>query len=96
MATKKQLTEKIKLITKQISGQADEDDKEIVAYYHIKGHGYGFFLSYLDRTFVKVARQSEVYIVSENFDISGRHLVYTYSHELIIIDEEELEYIGYN
>ena len=96
MATKKQLTEKIKLITKQISGKADENDEEVVAYYQIKGDGDGFFLSYLDKTFVKVARKSEVYIVSEDFNAPGRHLVYTYSHELIIIDEEELEYIGYN
>ena len=79
-----------------MSGQLDQDDEEIIPYHYIKGDGDGFFLSYIDKSFVKVARKSEVFIVSENIDNRGRYLVYTYSHELIIIDKEELEYIGFN
>ena len=89
MATKKEITERLKLITKQISGKAEKDDEETIKSYHIKGNGPGFFLSYIDRTFVKIERQTEAFIVVKS-------LVYTYSHELIIIDEEELQYIGYN
>ena len=96
MATKKEITERLKLITKQISGKAEKDDEETVKSYHIKGSGPGFFLSYIDRTYIKVERQTEAFIVVKNFDELGRCLVYTYSHELIIIDEEELQYIGYN
>ena len=96
MATKEELTNRIKLISKQMSGQIEEGDEEIIPYHYIKGDGDGFFLSYIDRSFVKVARKSEVFIVSENIDNRGRYLVYTYSHELIIIEKEELEYIGFN
>lgn len=96
MATKKQLTERIKLISKQLSGQLEDTDGALIPYYYIKGTGDGFFLSYIDKTFIKVARKSEVFIISDNFDNQGRYLVYTYLHELIIIDKEELEYIGFN
>ena len=85
MATKEKITDRLKLITKQISGQAELDDGFIIESYHIKGNGYGFFLSYIDKTFIKVARQTEVFMVSENFNQQDKHLVYTYTHELIFI-----------
>ena len=96
MSTKKELTEKIKLITQQISGKFEEGDGDAIPSYHIKGNGDAFYFSYIDRTFIKLAKQTEVFIVSENFDNFGRCLVYTYTHELIIIDKNELQYIGYN
>ncbi len=96
MATKEELIKRIKAISKQMSGEVRDEDENLLPCYYIKGTGEGYFLSYTDRSFIKIPRQTEVYIVAEDFDYRGRYLVYTYSHELIIIDKDELEYIGYN
>ena len=96
MATKEQLVKRIKAISKQMTGEIDDSDDNLLPCYCIKGQGEGYFLSYTDRNFIKIPRQTEVYIVAEDFDYMGRYLVYTYSHELIIIDKDELQYIGYN
>lgn len=95
MATKEELINKIKMISKQMSGEVSEKE-DLLPCHYIKGTGVGYFLSYTDRNFIKIDRQTEVYIIAEDFDYMGRYLVYTYSHELIIIDKDELEYIGYN
>ena len=95
MVTKKQLTDKIKIISKQLSGDLDKDD-ELIAEHLIKGSGESFFFNYIDRNFIKLPRGMQIYIIAENFDILNRTLVYTSTHELILIDPEEIHYLGFN
>tara|TARA_Y100000593_G_scaffold39148_1_gene75646 strand:+ start:1254 stop:1544 length:291 start_codon:yes stop_codon:yes gene_type:complete len=96
MATKKELTELIKRLTKQLAGEADPKQGDLLPHYTIKGSGDGYFFSYIDRNFIKIPRNTEVFVLAENFDRSGRSLVYTFSHEIILIEPDELDYIGFN
>tara|TARA_B100000902_G_scaffold300799_1_gene288454 strand:- start:878 stop:1168 length:291 start_codon:yes stop_codon:yes gene_type:complete len=96
MASNKKLSEIIKKITDQISGDIKDVDEDLVPHFTIIGEGESYFFSFLDKCFIKITRGLQVYIVAENFDISGRSLVYTFSHELILIDPDELQYIGFN
>lgn len=96
MATKEQLTERIKKIAAQLSGKIDEDHGILLPPFAIKGTGEAYFLSYVDRQFVKIARGTEVYIVETNFDYYNRTLVYTYGHDLILIEPDEIELIGFD
>jgi len=95
MITKEQLTDRIKSISGQISGDV-KDVEKLFPEYHIKGTGESFFFSYIDRNFVKLARGMKIFIVAEKFDIKGKTLVYTITHELILIDPDEIEYLGFN
>tara|TARA_R100001082_G_scaffold107925_1_gene82454 strand:+ start:721 stop:1008 length:288 start_codon:yes stop_codon:yes gene_type:complete len=95
MATNKELTEKIKKLSKQLSGEPNPEDN-LMPEYVIKGSGESFFFSYIDRNFIKLPRGIEIYIVDENFDIQGKTLAYTITHELILVDPDEIEYIGFN
>lgn len=95
MLTKKELTDKIKIISKQISGDLKYEDG-ILPEYQIKGVGDSYFFSYIDRCFIKLSRGLEIYIICDFFDERGRTLAYTITHELILIEPEEIEYVGFN
>ena len=96
MASNKKLTETIKKITSQLSGEVKASDEDLIPHYTIKGSGESYYFSYIDRSFIKITKGLQVFIVSENFDIMGRSLVYTFTHELILVEPDELEYIGFN
>lgn len=96
MATKEQLTDKIKKIAAQLSGNIKDDHGILLPPYAIKGSGESYFLSYIDKQFVKIARGTEVYILENNFDYAGRTLIYTYGHDIILIEPEEIELIGFD
>ena len=72
MATKEQLTDKIKKIAAQLSGNIKDDHGILLPPYAIKGSGESYFLSYIDKQFVKIARGTEVYILENNFFSSRR------------------------
>ena len=95
MVTKKQLTDKIKIISKHLSGDLEEDD-ELIAEHQIKGSGESFFFSYIERNFIKLPRGMQIYIIAENFDMLNRTLAYTCTHELILIEPDEILYLGFN
>ncbi len=96
MATKKDLTALIKQIAKQLSGNVEPKDGDLVPHHCIKGAGYGYYHNYTDRSFVKIAKGTEVFLLAENFDYLGRSLVYSITHEILLIEPDELEYIGFN
>ena len=95
MVTKEELTDRLKKISKQLSGDLDKD-QQLFAEYQIKGTGESFFFSYIDRNFIKLPRGMQIYIVAENFDLLNRTLAYTITHELILIDPEEIHHLGFN
>ncbi len=96
MASNKELTEIIKKITRQLSGEVKSDSEDLVPHYTIKGNGESYYFSYIDRTFIKITKGLQVFIVCEKFDSRDRTLVYTATHDLILIEPDELDYIGFN
>ena len=89
--------DRIRRIVKQFAGSLSEDDDfELVPQYGIKGHGdiHCFYPS--KRIFIKIARGTKVYIIEEKENEQGRVLIYTFNGEIVEIEKEELEYIGFD
>ena len=97
MSTNTDLTERIKRIIRQISGKLSETDKEagLIPESRVRGTGMLYCLSVDNRKFVKVTRGVSVYVVTENYDTQMRTLVYTLYGDIVLIESEEIEEIGF-
>jgi hypothetical protein len=94
---KEAISERVKILVKQISGKITEKDGELLPEYTIKGNKSEIWCySISDRTMVKVYTRSPVYILQENYDERGRTLIYTYHSQIVLIEEEELQLLGYD
>jgi hypothetical protein len=87
--------ERLKKIYNQISGLLKEDD-EALPEYAIKGSGYAWFYDPTQRIVVRVALGIKCYILDEEKDDMGRILVYTVGNDVILIEEDELIYTGFD
>tara|TARA_R110002020_G_scaffold44161_6_gene127593 strand:+ start:3349 stop:3639 length:291 start_codon:yes stop_codon:yes gene_type:complete len=83
-------------LLRQISGKVKENEGELYPEYIIKGTGVIYCPAADARKFIKINRNIGVYLVSENYDTQGRSLVYTHYGDLILIDPEEIEKIGFD
>lgn len=85
-----------KKLIKQISGEIDEKDGELLPEYIIKGKGHIWCYQPTVRKMLRISRNIKVYILSEEEDASGRVLVYTSIGDVIAIEKDELFETGYN
>ena len=90
------ITDLIKIIANQLSGKVDDDTEDLIPEYTIRGTGDIFCYNLTEKMFSKICRGSMVFVLREDFNNTGRTLIYTYLNELILIDPEELVYIGYD
>lgn len=97
MSTSTDLTERVKRIIRQISGKPSETDKEIglIPESRVRGTGVLHCLNADGRKFVSVTRGASVYVLAENYDTQMRTLVYTLYGDIVLIESEELEEIGF-
>jgi hypothetical protein len=96
MGTDDTISTTLRNLIRQISGKIRESDGELLPEYIIKGRGIIYCPAADARKFIKISRNIGVYLVSENYDTQGRSLVYTHYGDLILIDPEELEKIGFD
>jgi hypothetical protein len=87
--------ERLKKIYNQISGLMTEDDEPLPEY-AIKGTGYGWFYDPTQKVVIRVALGIKCYILDEEGDEEGRILVYTAGNDVILIEEDELIYTGFD
>ena len=85
----------LKAIFNQISGTVKEEDELIPAYY-ILGEGYGWFFDPTQRMMIRVAKGTTCYILDGQKDSMGRIMVYTVSNDVILVEEEEISFVGYD
>mgnify|MGYP003628681520 CR=1 FL=1 len=97
MAADDKLTERIKKIIRQISGKLSDTDveTELIPEYRVKGSGILYCLGVDYRKFTKVARGISVYVIAKNFDTQRRTLVYTICGDIVLMEPEEIEEIGF-
>jgi len=94
---KKSVSERVKLLVKQISGKITEKDGELLPEYSINSNKNEIWCySISDRTMIKVYTRASVYILQENYDEKGRTLIYTYHNQIVLIEKEKLQMIGYD
>ena len=90
--TNKELINKILL---QLSGDA-EDDAELIPPVLIKGAGYIWCYEATYKQIIRVKRGIKCYILDERKDDLNRIMVYTITNYIILIDENELIFTGFN
>ena len=88
--------EKLKKIIKQVSGNIDEIEGDLLQSARIQGNGDMWCYAPLTNQMTRVRRGSRVYIISEKEDHEGRVLVYTATVEVILIKKDELIEVGFN
>lgn len=87
--------ELLKKIFNQLSG-IFEDGDEIIPEVAIGGSGHIWCYDPTARSVVRVPRGIKCFILDETHDDLGRILVYTVANHVILIEEEELIYTGFD
>tara|TARA_R110001583_G_scaffold192350_1_gene358723 strand:+ start:571 stop:861 length:291 start_codon:yes stop_codon:yes gene_type:complete len=96
MGVPEYITDKLKKIISQTSGKLENSEDELIPRYKINGFGVLYCLSTDNRTFIKVNRGIEIYVVEHNYNNLGKDLIYTYYGDIILIDPDEIEPIGFD
>jgi len=87
--------EKLKKIFNQISGAVIEG-QEPIPEAAIKGTSYIWCYEMTTRYIVRGSRGIKCYILDDTLDSLGRILVYTINNDVILIEESELLYTGFD
>ena len=90
---------RMKQISKQLAGNYKENDKntsELIPCVLIKGQGDIWCAHITERRVVRVVRGTKGYILSDDLDDQGRLPVFTEAGDMIAIDPDEIEEIGFN
>ena len=95
MAMSDYITDKLKRIVAQISGKPDKD-YPLLPEFKIKGKGVIYCLAPDMRSFNKAERGTPVFVVIRNYSNSGKCLIYTYAGDILLIEPEEIEEIGFD
>ena len=85
-----------KKLIKQVTGTITEKDGELIPYHSIKGNGIIWCYHITTKSLIPVARGMRLYILEPVKNEHEKKLVYTESGRLILIDQQEIEEIGFN
>jgi hypothetical protein len=85
----------IKKLTAQLIGDIAYSDGELEIPCMIRGTGFLFCYSPITRSFIKVNRGREVFIISDELDEMDRVLIFVNPH-IVAIEYDELEELGFN
>jgi len=87
---------RIMKIIKHITGKMGEDDGELLPTVRVKGKGTMWCYSPTKKSLVRIERGTDAYVVDYTQDDRGRILIYMKSSQIIAIETEEIEEIGFN
>ncbi len=85
----------LKQIFNQLAGKADMDS-EPVPEMAIQGRGYIWCYDPAAKMIIRIARGIKCFILDPTQDDLGRIMVYTMTNDVILIEEEELIYTGFD
>ena len=88
--------EKLKQIIKQVSGNIDDIEGELLESAKIKGKGDMWCYGPLSNQMIRVRRGTHVYVVSEEIDEQGMVIAYVGPSDVILIKKDELIEVGFN
>lgn len=84
----------IRQIIKQLSGEVDEE-VDLVPEYGINGDGYMFCFQPSSRSFVKIYKNQNVYVLGE-LDEGKKLLIYTTCGKIVEIDTDKVYKMDFN
>ncbi len=86
----------LKRLIKQLSGKVDESDGKLIPEYRILGRGHLWCWAPASRKMVKVTRNTGAYVINSGTPGDDRVMIYTSSGDMVLIDTDELELIGFD
>lgn len=95
MAKTRSKNDLIKQIIKQISGNVDAEEA-LIPEVAIDGSGEMWCWDPSNRTHKKIYRGVKAFILYENYDTSGRTLIYTHAGDMICVEPDDLIHTGYD
>tara|TARA_Y100000310_G_C20393053_1_gene673722 strand:- start:32 stop:322 length:291 start_codon:yes stop_codon:yes gene_type:complete len=96
MRWKKGEKEKLKKIIKQVSGNIDDIEGELLESAKIQGTGDLWCYAPLSNRMIRVCKGTRVYIISEKEDEEGMVLAYTATVDVVLIKKDDLMEVGFN
>ena len=88
-------TDRVLQIMSQISGEDIDESTAMIPQYRIKGKGIGYYWDPTTKSFIKINKGINVYVISYKMDDKRRILVYD-TRRMFAIPFKELEKIGFN
>lgn len=85
----------LKSLVRQLSGQMKETDS-VIPEAIIKGDGVIWAWDPFNKQMRPIDRGTTVYILVENYDLQNRALIYCANADIICLDLDEIEEIGFN
>ena len=85
-----------KNLVKQITGTLRYDDGELVPYHYIIGVGTIWCYHPSTKAMIRLVRGTKLYVLDMEQGDDHQCLAYTDSRNIIIIDKDEIEEIGFN
>tara|TARA_R110000824_G_C15070824_1_gene663347 strand:- start:597 stop:887 length:291 start_codon:yes stop_codon:yes gene_type:complete len=96
MANSTKMEKRLKKILKQSTGALKDFEGDLIPEVAIRGEGHLWCFCLTDKKLIKVIRGIKAHVVDEKPTENGRLLIYTYTGNLVEIDEEELIYTGFD
>jgi len=96
MKTKKEVTDRVKKVLKQLSGEVTAEDGDLITPHFIVGTGDIWCYQPTSKNFIKISRGIPIYVLYESYDLKGRHLVYTTDGNMVLIGPDEIVELGFN
>ncbi len=87
--------ELLKQIFSQLSGKVSEEDY-LIPELAIKGSGHIWCYDPTARSIIRVSRGIKCFVIDNTLDDLGRIMVYTMGNDVILIEEDELIYTGFD
>ena len=91
--------DRLKQIAKQLAGNYKENEEngcELIPCVLIKGEGDIWCAHITQKRMVRIPRGTKAYILSKETDECGRIAIYSPLGEMVAIDPDELEEVGFN
>ena len=73
-----------------------EDTEEMIPEYQLKGHGDRWFYDPEKRHMVRVKGGTKCFLLKKNYNNREKFLLYTVTNRVILVNKDEIIYIGYN
>ncbi len=90
------ITKLLKRLIKQLSGKVEQSDGDLTPEYRIIGHGHIWCWAPSSRKMVKITRNTAAYVIEHNASEDGKVMIYTAFGDVVLIDPNEIELIGFD
>ena len=87
--------ELLKQIFSQLSGKVSEEEP-LIPELAIKGSGHIWCYDPVAKSIIRIARGIKCFAIDRTLDHLGRIMVYTIGNDVILIEEEEIIYTGFD